>query len=193
MQLSTEGLELIKRSEGFRSRQYLDVAGFATIGYGHRVAPPESFPGAITEEQATAMLMNDVRLAERAVSRLVHVALTQGQFDALIDFCFNMGAGRLASSTLLKHLNASQYESAGQQLLRWDCAGSEPNAGLRARREAELQLWTGCRLLPLTSESLDERLSSHPKSGQEATRPGDILARLPDRSASFQHKPPDRG
>ncbi len=142
MELSTAGLELIKQSEGFRSRQYFDVAGFATIGYGHRIVPPESFPSGITEVQATALLMKDILAAERSVSRMVHVALTQGQFDALVDFSFNMGAGRLASSTLLKHLNASCYASAGQQLLRWDCAGNVPNAGLRVRRQAELQLWT---------------------------------------------------
>jgi lysozyme len=145
MELSSEGLELIKRSEGFRSRQYLDVAGFATIGYGHRVIPPESFPAGITEEQGTAILKNDVRLAEQAVGRLVHVALAQGQFDALVDFCFNVGVGKLASSTLLKELNEGQFAHAGLQLLRWDYAAGVPNAGLRERRTAELQLWTGSR------------------------------------------------
>ena len=142
MELSREGLELIKRSEGFRSRQYLDAAGFATIGYGHKIVPPETFPNGITEEHGAALLIDDVRVAERVVARLVHVALTQGQFDALVDFCFNLGAGRLASSTLLKELNSGQLQAAGLQLLRWDCAGNVPNAGLRARREAELQLWT---------------------------------------------------
>lgn len=141
MELSAEGLELIKRSEGFRSRQYLDAAGLATIGFGHRIVPPESFPNGVTEEQATTTLMNDVKQAQQAVVRLVHVALTQGQFDALVDFCFNLGAGRLASSTLLKDLNSGQHQAAGLQLLRWDRAGNAPNPGLRARREAELQLW----------------------------------------------------
>jgi lysozyme len=143
MQLSAQGLELIKRSEGFRAAQYLDVAGHATIGFGHRVVPPESFPGEITEAQATAILMNDVRLAEQSVARLVHVTITQGQFDALVDFCFNVGAGNLASSTLLKELNEGEFAVAGLELLRWDYAGSAPNPGLKARRTAELQLWTG--------------------------------------------------
>jgi lysozyme len=142
MELSAEGLKLIKRSEGFRSRQYLDAAGFATIGYGHKVVPPESFPDGITEEHGAALLLTDVKQAEHAVTRLVHVALTQGQFDALVDFCFNLGAGRLASSTLLKELNSGHHQVASLQLLRWDCAGNAPNAGLKARREAELQLWT---------------------------------------------------
>jgi lysozyme len=143
MEISAQGLDLIKRSEGFRSRQYLDLAGHATIGYGHRVIAPESFPDGITEEQGTAVLMNDVKQAEQAVLRLVHVPLSQGQFDALVDFCFNVGPVKLAVSTLLKELNDSQYAHAGLQLLRWDYAAGEPNAALRARRTAELQLWTG--------------------------------------------------
>ena len=94
MQLSAEGLDLIKKSEGFRDRVYLDVAGFPTIGYGHLIKPHESFPNGVTEPQAAAILSCDVQDAAEAVARLVKVALTQGQFDALVDFCFNLGAGR---------------------------------------------------------------------------------------------------
>ena len=141
MQLSTEGLELIKRFEGFRSRQYTDVAGFPTIGYGHRIVPPESFPGGLSEPQAANLLARDVSAAELAIGRLVKVALTQGQFDALVDFCFNLGSGRLAGSTLLRVLNGGRYDDAVEQLLRWDLAGGEVNLGLKARREAELRFW----------------------------------------------------
>jgi lysozyme len=142
MQLSAQGLELIKHSEGFRAAQYLDIAGHNTIGYGHRIVPPESLPGEITEAQATELLKRDVYLAEQAVLRLVHVPLTQGQFDALVDFCFNVGAGNLASSTLLKELNEGEYAVAGLELLRWDHTGSAISDGLKARRTAELELWT---------------------------------------------------
>ena len=141
MQLSAAGLELIKRSEGFRGRTYLDVAGFPTIGYGHRLLPRELFPNGISAAQAEEILAADVSQAEQAVQRLVKVTLTQGQFDALTDFCFNLGAGRLASSTLLKALNDGRYEAARVQLLRWDLAAGEVNAGLKARREAEFQIW----------------------------------------------------
>jgi len=143
MQLSAAGLDLIKKSEGFRDRVYLDVAGFPTIGYGHLIKPHESFPNGITEPQAAATLSSDVEDAESAVARLVKVALTQGQFDALVDFCFNLGAGRLAGSTLLRELNVGNYQAAGEQLLAWDHAGGAVVAGLKARREAELKLWTG--------------------------------------------------
>lgn len=141
MELSNAGLDLVKRSEGFRSHTYLDVNGFPTIGYGHRILPSESFPGAITESQAAALLASDLRVAEQAVERVVMVPLTQGQFDALVDFCFNLGGERLASSTLLKVLNGGRYQDAVEQLLRWDLAGGQVNAGLKARRQAEYALW----------------------------------------------------
>ena len=141
MHLSPEGLNLIKQSEGFRSRTYLDAAGFPSIGYGHRLLPHESFAEGITEAQAAEILAGDVHQAEEAVQRLVKVALTQGQFDALTDFCFNLGSGRLASSTLLKSLNAGRYDDARAQLLRWNEAGGEVRCGLAARRQAEFQLW----------------------------------------------------
>jgi len=86
-------------------------------------------------------LTNDLRETEKAVARLVKVALTQGQFDALVDFCFNVGEGKLEVSTLLKDLNSGQYEAAAEQLLRWDHVGTQEIAGLKARREAEFQLW----------------------------------------------------
>ena len=152
MQLSAEGLELIKRFEGFRGQQYTDVAGFPTIGYGHRVVPPESFPRGVSQPQASSLLAADVSAAERAVSSLVKVDLTQGQFDALVDFCFNLGAGRLAKSTLLRCLNSGRYNDAAEQLLLWDLAGGEVNLGLKARREAERRLWKSApQLCPVSS------------------------------------------
>jgi lysozyme len=152
MQLSAEGLELIKRSEGFRSQLYLDVAGFPTIGYGHRIVAPESFPGGLSQPQAANLLARDVSAAELAVGCLVKVALTQGQFDALVDFCFNLGSGRLAGSTLLRVLNGGRYDDAVEQLLRWDIAAGEVNLGLKARREAELRLWKSApQLCPVSS------------------------------------------
>ena len=141
MQLSAVGLGLVKRSEGFRNRIYLDVAGIPSIGYGHRVLAGESFANGIEEAEGAELLARDLRNAERAVQRLVRVALTQGQFDALVDFCFNLGQGRLAASTLLQDLNKGRYDAAAEQLLRWDHAGAMENAGLKARREAEFHLW----------------------------------------------------
>lgn len=143
MKFSAAGMELLKRSEGFRSRVYLDPAGYPTIGYGHRLVHPESFVNGIGELQAARLLAGDVVEAEQAVERLVKVPLTQGQFDALVDFCFNLGEGRLAGSSLLEDLNAGRYDEAREQLLRWDHAGGRECAALKARREAEAALWGG--------------------------------------------------
>lgn len=141
MQLSAEGLKLIKLWEGYRQRTYLDGSGFPTIGYGHRLLASESFPNGIEEAQANGILARDVRGAEQAVTRLVKVALTQNQFDALVDFVFNLGQGKLTASTLLKELNSGHYDAAHEQLLRWDRAGAQENANLKARRKSEYDLW----------------------------------------------------
>jgi lysozyme len=141
MQFDKAGLDLLKKSEGFRNRTYLDGAGIPTIGYGHRILPSESFPNGIDEPQATAMLLNDIRSAEQAVIRLVRVALTQGQFDALVDFVYNVGSQKLAASTLLRDLNIGRYSTAAAQLLSWDHIGLKECTGLKARREAEFHLW----------------------------------------------------
>ena len=122
MEMSAAGLGLLKRSEGYRGHTYLDAAGIATIGFGHRLLPHESFPNGIAEAQGEEILLSDL-------------------LGALADFTFNLGAGKLASSTLLKELNAGHYDAAREQLLRWDHVGSQENAGLKARREAEFQLW----------------------------------------------------
>jgi len=142
-ELSPAGLALIKRSEGFRARVYRDMAGIATIGWGHRLLHPDSFPDGVTPDLAEHILACDVDDAEEAVHRLVHVPLTQGQFDALVDFVFNLGAGRLASSTLLHDLNAGHYVHAALELLRWDHAGNKELESLKTRREAEFALWHG--------------------------------------------------
>jgi lysozyme len=141
MHLSATGLELLKKSEGFRDRVYADVAGFRTIGFGHRLKPGEGYPNAITQPQGEQILSHDLAIAEVAVERLVKVSLSQGQFDALVDFVFNLGAARLASSTLLSYLNSGNYNGAAWQLLAWDHAGSQEIASLKTRREAEFHLW----------------------------------------------------
>jgi lysozyme len=143
MQLSAAGLDLIKKSEGFRPKIYFDIAGLPTIGFGHRLEPNESFPDGICETQAEVILLWDVHIAEQAIARLVRIPLTQGQFDALVDFVFNLGACRLATSTLLQDLNRGKSDDAALQLLRWDHSGDHEIAALKARRAAEYRLWTG--------------------------------------------------
>lgn len=141
MQISGKGLALLKRAEGFRSRVYLDVAGLPTIGYGHRLLHSESFPEGVTEIQALQILEHDLLWAEGVVGRLVKVALTQGRFDALTDFVYNVGAHTFETSTLLAVLNAGKYDVVPAELLKWDHAKGKVFPQLAERRAAEVELW----------------------------------------------------
>ncbi|HEX3892502.1 MAG TPA: lysozyme [Terracidiphilus sp.] len=167
MQLSAAGLDLVKKSEGFRPTTYFDIANYPTIGYGHRLEPNESYPRGICETDAEVILLWDVRTAEQAISRLVTVALSQGQFDALVDFAFNLGSGRLATSTLLLDLNAGRSDDAALQLLRWDHSGDREIAALKSRRQAEYRLWTGHEAIQVAQAGRAAASSTT----TEATRP----------------------
>jgi lysozyme len=141
MSISNAGIDLVKRHEGFRSNVYKDVAGCATVGYGHKLRTGESFPNGVTEEQATELLKRDLRDAENAVNTRVTVPLSQNQFDALVDFTFNLGSGNLQSSNLLAKLNRRQYSAVPDELMKWVHAGGKVVAGLVARRRDEAKLW----------------------------------------------------
>ena len=139
--LSDEGRKLIRRFERLRLSPYHDAVGYPTIGYGHLLsrekwADLSQWPD-ITEEQADYLLRQDVHRFERAVSRLVSVPLSQGQFDALVSFTFNLGAGALQDSTLRRVLNEGHYYQIPHELRRWIYAGGVKLYGLKLRREAE--------------------------------------------------------
>lgn len=140
MNYSDEGFKLTRLSEGLRLTVYRDIVGLETIGFGHLVKPGEDFSAGITVAEAEAMLQADIANACDVVNREVTVPLTQGEFDALVDFVFNLG-DRLRTSTLLKLLNAGQHQLAEQELAKWDYAGGKPNAALHARRVMEMALW----------------------------------------------------
>lgn len=137
-----EGIDLIKKYEGFSSEVYLCPALKATIGYGHLVKEGESFKK-ISKAEGERILKEDVRFAEEAVSRLVKVDLTQGQFNALVSFVYNLGEGNFATSTLLKELNRGNYNKASKELERWVYVGKKRLKGLERRRNAEIKLFAG--------------------------------------------------
>lgn len=139
MQISQAGLDLIKSFEGFEPEAYLCPAGIWTIGYGHTGNVEEG--QTITEEEAEELLRQDVTFAEDAVTDYVEGDLTQGQFDALVCFVFNIGVGAFRESTLLRLLNQGDSEGAAEQFLRWNKAGGKVLAGLTRRREAERELF----------------------------------------------------
>ena len=138
-QVTEEGLNLIKRFEGFSHTIYTCPAGYPTIGYGHVVLAHEQdqFAAGVTQAEATELLRRDVRIAERAVLRLISVPLTDGQFDALVSFAFNLGAGALQRSTLRRKVNRGEHEGVPEELMKWVWAAGKRLAGLVRRRGAE--------------------------------------------------------
>ncbi len=141
---------LAKRFEGFhqvpksdlerRAHPYICPAGYWTIGYGH-LCDPKHPP--ITEEEAESYLAHDLTAALNATLRYCPVLATEpeSRLAAIVDFTFNLGAGRLQTSTLRRRINQRDWSNAAQELRRWIYGSGKMLPGLVTRREAE------CRLL----------------------------------------------
>ncbi len=147
MRTSEPGVRLIKKNETYRGRPYFCPAGKPTIGYGATFYPdghPVSMTDpAISEAEASRILVDMLAEFEAAVDRLVTVPIKQHQFDALVSFAYNVGSTQLANSTLLQKLNAGDKAGAADQFLRWDKAGGKTLAGLTRRRQEERALFLG--------------------------------------------------
>jgi lysozyme len=139
MNISEQGLELIRQHEGCRFTAYRDSVGMLTIGYGHTKGVQEN--DTCTAEQAAAWLSEDVKTAENCVNSAVSVEVTHGEFDALVSFTFNLGCAALRNSTLLRKLNAEDFEGAAAEFHKWNHANGVVLAGLTARREAEREMF----------------------------------------------------
>lgn len=126
----------VRRFEGLRLTAYRDTGGVLTIGYGHTSGVKEG--QRITRSAAETMLRADLVRAMLQVGDL-HAARSQGEADALCDFVFNLGAGNLRSSTLLKEIRKPKRDEAAirREFLRWIYSGGRPQAGLKARRSWE--------------------------------------------------------
>ncbi|MEP9070494.1 lysozyme [Enterobacter hormaechei] len=144
MQTSEKGIALIKQFEGCKLTAYQDSVGIWTIGYGW-TQPVDGKPiragMTIKQETAERLLKTGLVSYESDVSRLVKVGLTQGQFDALVSFTYNLGARSLSTSTLLRKINAGDYAGAADEFLSWNKAGGKVLNGLTRRREAERALF----------------------------------------------------
>jgi lysozyme len=141
MKCSQEGLELIKKFEGCRLEAYRCSANVLTIGYGHTGGVLET--DVITQDVADKLLKEDIAKFEKYVNVNVAVELNQNQFDALVAWTFNLGVGNLRSSTMLKKLNESDYDSVPSEMRRWNKAGGKTLDGLIRRRKAEGLLFEG--------------------------------------------------
>ena len=144
-------IELAKRFEGFhrvpkhdpaRAHPYICPAGYWTIGFGH-LCQPDHPP--ITEEEGESYLAQDLQIALRATLRYCPVLATEpeGRLAAMVDFTFNLGAGRLQTSTLRRRGNQRDWSAAEQELRRWVYGGGRALPGLIARRDAEAALVNG--------------------------------------------------
>ena len=142
-------IELAKRFEGFERKTkrgveitavpYICPAGFWTIGYGH-LCDPKHLP--ITEAEAEVYLARDLQSALTATLRYCPVLATEpeSRLAAIVDFTFNLGAGRLQASTLRRRINQRDWVAAGKELRRWVYGGGKVLPGLVARRQAEIFL-----------------------------------------------------
>ena len=145
MHMSQGGLDnLLKKFEGCKLKAYRCPAGILTIGYGHTSAAgaPEVHDGmTITQDEAESILKNDLVKYEQPVANMVKVPLEQNQFDVLVDFAYNAGVGALKTSTLLKKVNAGDFDALPDELMKWTKGGGKVLPGLVRRRQAEAAWW----------------------------------------------------
>ncbi len=140
--ITSTGYQLIIAFEGFSPIPYRCPAGYLTVGYGHVVRAGEIFRQPISAEEGRRLLEADVGHVEAAVVRLIPVPLTDGQFDALVSFTYNLGAGALQRSSLRQKLLRGEVRAAGEEFPRWIYAGGRRLPGLVRRREMEQKVYS---------------------------------------------------
>ena len=156
MNVSPKAIELIRHHEGVRNRPYRCPAKLWTIGVGHVIYPDQAkIPLAqrdsvqlgdgdnrvFSAEEIDAILRHDLERFERGVERYCPVALTQGEFDALVSFSFNVGLGTLQRSTLRQKLLRGDKKGAAEEFLKYCMAGGKIFKGLQNRRKDEQALF----------------------------------------------------
>ena len=136
--LSANGVKLIQSFESCKLTAYPDQRGIPTIGWGHTAGV--KLGDTCSQAQADSWFLDDTHWASLEVIRTVDVSITQNQFDALVSFVFNVGAGNWTSSTLRRLVNGRSPEAA-QEFVKWDHVSGVPDAGLLRRRQAEQALF----------------------------------------------------
>lgn len=143
MQLSKNGLKLLHNNEACRLKAYLDSGGVPTIGWGstRMFGKPVVMGMTCTQQEADDQAAMDVKSTEDAINKFVIVPLTQNQFDALVDFAYNVGTYAFSKSTLLRKLNSGDYAGAADQFMRWIYDNGNEVDGLKNRRLREKTLF----------------------------------------------------
>ena len=160
MKTNKDGVVLIKRWEGLRTRAYFDGGGVLTIGYGHTSAAgglKVTVGMNITEQAAEDLLKLDLVKFENRVKKFVTVSLNENQFAALVSFDYNTGA--LDKSTLLKKVNSQDFNDVPAEFRKWVNDNGKKIQGLVNRREDEIKLWEKpvVKVTPTAPERLTER------------------------------------
>lgn len=148
MNVSERGIKLIKHHEGVRNRPYRCPAGLWTVGVGHLIGDGKSLPDTwnrvFTQEEIDGILKRDLRRFELGVHKMLpNMPLRQGEFDALISFCFNLGLGCFQRSTIRQALLRGDKKAAMESLLKYCRAGGKILRGLQIRRMDEKALFEG--------------------------------------------------
>lgn len=141
MKISEEGISLIKKFEGCKLRTYLDAVDVPTIAYGR--TKDVKIGDICTQQQAEDWLEEELVEYEGYVEKAVTVPLEQHHFDSLVSWTYNLGPSNLTRSSMLRVLNASDYDNVPEQIMRWNKAGGRVLAGLVRRREAEAEMFKG--------------------------------------------------
>jgi len=140
--ISPQGLELLMAREGKRNAVYLDSVGVPTVGYGH--TGPDVQMGEIwTNERIEEAFAKDLERFENAINDAVTVPLKQNQFDALVSWAYNVGTGAATSSTLIRKINAGDFEGAEHEFDRWHIP-----EGITSRRNGEKAQFAGSAFEP---------------------------------------------
>lgn len=139
--LSATALVGIASWEGYVEKAYQDIVGVWTIGFGTTagVKPNQS----ITPVVALQRKIEDIQKFEGAIKQCVTVPLHQHEYDAYLSLAYNIGPTAFCNSTLVRKLNASDYEGACKEILRWNRAGGQVVKGLDNRRKSEYQKCLG--------------------------------------------------
>ena len=156
MKVSKDAIEGIKKDEGVRLRPYRCPALLWTVGVGHVIDPnhirvklderkglaiPDGWDRTLTMDEVNDILAKDLATFERGVLRLCPEGLTQGRFDALVSFSFNVGLGNLQRSTIRMKHNRGEFEDAAESFMQWTKAGGKELPGLVKRRKHERALY----------------------------------------------------
>jgi lysozyme len=156
VKVSKEAIEGIKKDEGVRTKPYRCPALLWTVGVGHVIDPnhirvklderkniplPPEWDRVLSMAEVDAILAADLATFERGVLRLCPSGLTQGRFDALVSFSFNVGLGNLQRSTIRMKHNRGDFEGAAEGFMAWTKAGGKELPGLVKRRKHERALY----------------------------------------------------